>query len=416
MTDEAYPLLEEAIELGNRYKDDWPQDLAKAYQLMGDLHRQIGDFEESRSLLLQAEEILEDLEGHWNLYAESRSNRSYVERLEQNYDKAIDILEPISEEIQSQQNPDLHLKTNILNFLSGYYADVGRLQEADELRDINIDIIEELEGSESLNYGINLTNSLHLKYNLGQFEETEERARTAISIYNNIYDEPTGVLSVTYGALAASRLYSGQFDEALATLETAIDSWASVFDIHPDQWQVPDIYRGLMLAQIHHWEEAADKLLDNRGLFDQGHHTMYYTIPEGILAEALCRTGRMDEGNTVLRELEDNSSQDFQNPVYQSQFYEARARCHYEAGNMENAMTEIEKSIQAMSYPGRAMERSERKQLHASILTELGYTSEAIERLEEAEQIFHEIGFSDHPMLTNVVANRQELVSQIQDQ
>lgn len=409
--EKAKPLLTEAIELGYEHKDEWPQDLSRALMLQARIVGWEGDRDESESMLLEAERLVQDLDQHKDLFAKIRSNRGYLEYYRGDHQRAIELAEPLYNELSEIEQPDPHLKNRIMNLLASSYGYLGKLEEANEHQDQVIENYKELDGDDSRTYAISLTNSVKLKYNLGRFDQAESNAQKALAIYEKLYDDPTSVLSVTYGALAISQLFEGRFDEALTTVETAGRNFAMVRDKDFDRWEVPQIYKGMMLAKMHRWDDAAPYLIENHEHFDEMHHSMRITYVEGLLAKALCRTDRISDGFAELanKSIDDDEISD--NPVYRARLHEARARCHFEAGALEEAEREIKQSIEAMDFPGRAMERSERKLLLTEILLEQGAYDDARQQTQKAEQLFAEIGLTDHPTLDRIRHTDQIVLS-----
>lgn len=451
-TDYARPLLEEAVELGESHRTEMPIDLAKALHLKADLERQDGNISDAESLLLQAEALLFTTEpepeaitglpaahtdlpdaranlpathtdlpdahanlpathtnlpdAHWELFARIRSDRSYLSRLRHDYHQAVSLIEPLHEEMRTRDSVDAHLKTHILNFLSGMYADIGKLEDANDLRDQNLELTARLEGRQSLNYGINLTNSVGLMFHIGDFDEACRRADEAIAIYNQIFEEPTGVLSITYGVLAVSQLYAGEFEQSLETLDKSVRLWAESWDLDPDEWQVPDVYRGMFLAKMNRWDEAATLLETNRELFSQTHHGMIFTSPESLLASAMCELGRSADGMALLDGMDPAATD---NPAFVAQYHEAHARCLLQNGHPDKALPAIRKSLMSMNYPGRFMELAERKVLKAEIFAALDMPVQSGRELERAARLFHEAGVADHPLMAHIQSTVENL-------
>ena len=411
---EAKPLIEAAVELGMGYREEWPQDLARALNLQARIASWEGAHEKSARLYERAESLLEGMDQYRDLFSEIRTGRSYFEYYRGNYNLVLELMEPLYEEIIEKKNPGPHLETRMMNLFAITYGFLGKLEKAVQYQNQVIENYRVLDGDDSRTYAVALTNSIDIKYNLGQFELAEKHAMEAISIYNKLYQEPTSVLSVTYGKLAAARFFEGRFDEALSLLETAGRHFASVRDKNYEEWMVPKVYQGLMLAQMGRWEEATEKLLDSRSYFDQGHHTMYFTSPKAALAEALCRAGKTEEGKSVLTNLHDNHQlSGVDSPPKRASIYEARARCAYITGNFDTAKNEVEKSIESMKYPGRAMERANRKLFLATILKKKGLENEALEFIDKAEQLFYDVDLPGHPVLATVKSARDRFIAEI---
>lgn len=412
--DQARPLLDAAVTLGERYSDEWPQDLARALYLQARIASWDGERDKSEKLYLEAENILNESGQFWELYARVKSGRGYLEYYRGNYTRVLDIAEPLFEELEGRNHPDLHLRNRILNLLANTYSYLGDLKKADEFQTEVIDNYRELDGEDSRTYAISLTNSVKIKYNSGQFEKAEENALEAISIYDKLYEKPTSVMSVTYGALAVSRLLEGRFEEALSTLETAGIYFARVRDKDFGKWEVPKIYKGMMLANMQRWREAEPYLLDFRERFDEVHHSMLFTSLDGLLAETLCSTGKVEQGKAVLAEW-NKRNEPAKSPVYRAKIYDAKAKCLKKEGDTGKAMEEIAKAIEVMKYPGRAMERANRKLFYARLLAEEGHAGEASRQVASAKQLFLDTGLSSHPMLeqvrtvdSNLALNREE--------
>lgn len=126
---------------------------------------------------------------------------------------------------------------------------------------------------------------------------------------------------------------------------------------------------------------------------------MMISPPEALLATGLCYLERPREGHAILETLESiNDNTMVNKPSHLAQIYEAKAICSYREGFPERALEQINLSLQVMTYPGRAAERSERKHLKAKILAELGQTAAAVHELQKAELLFMDIEMADHPL------------------
>lgn len=396
----ASPLLDEAIKLGNQHKEDWPDDLARALYFQARIESWNGNPQKSSELYKDAEKLVQGENQFWDLYAMIRTGRGYFEYYQGNYSRVLNLIEPLYEQIINMDTADQQLQTRVRNLLANTYGYIGELDKAMEFQNTVIQNYRELDGSDSRRYAIALTNSINLNYNMGHFDRAKENAREAISIYNRIYDEPTSVLSVTYGALSIALLFEGQFEEALSAVETAGQNFSIVRNKDNNEWEVPEIYKGMLLANMQRWSEAKNYLMNNREYFDDIHHSMLFTSLDGLLAETLCRTGKIGAGMNLLTNSDNsNGVPEMDNPVYIAKEYEALARCHFETGEQEEALREINKSIDAMNYPGRAIEIARRYQLKAEIFTELGQKRRAVTVLQNAEIQFQNLGLETHPVL-----------------
>ncbi len=433
--DAARPLLDAAVELGMPQKDRWPQDLARALHLQARLASWDGDYERSAGLYRQAENLLEDDDRHRTLLAEIRTSRGYFEYYSGNYDRALDVAQELYDELQQQNQPDRQIlpghpdhparpdnpdhpnryhEARVRNLLAITYGYLGELEKADAFQKQVTEMYRELDGDISRTYAISLTNSIDLKYNLGQFDLAEQNAKVALAIYEQLYDEPRSIMGVTWGKLSIALMLQGRFEESLDAAEQAGRYFAAARDKNYDTWMVPEIYKGMLLAGMNRLEKARDKLYRARAHFDEGHHSMYFTSPETLLAGILCRTGNLEEGKTILVDAEaglNDGTTPGAIPVSRAQLHESRAWCAYEAGNLEDALRSAKNSLEAMNYPGRVMERANRKLLLAEILAEKGRHSDAAGQISKAEHLFRAIGLQDHPAREQVLLARQKLIA-----
>ncbi len=411
--DEARPLIDAAVNLGRQHEDEWPQDLARALHLKARIASWDGDHDKSAQLYREAEGVLEGLDQHLDLFAEIRTARGYFEYYRGNYDRALEFAEPLYIELLRSDHPDRHLEMRVKNLLAITFGQLGELEKADVFQNQVMEAYRELDGEFSRTYAISLTNSIDLKYNLGQFDLAEQYARKALSVYNRIYDEPRSIMGVTWGKLSISLLLQGRYEESLSAVEQAGRYFAAVRKKDFDTWDVPDIYEGLILARMNRLGEAREKLYHVREHFAEGHHSMYFTSPTALLAGILCRTGQAEHGLATLAKTDPEVNSSFEmNPAKRAQYFESRAWCAYESGNMADALLNAKKSLEVMDYPGRVMERSDRKLLLAAVLSEMGRFTEASVQINKAKQLFHDSGLSGHPALAHVISAREQLIAE----
>ena len=425
--DEARPLLEAAVRLGSQHSERWPQDLARALHLQARLASWDGDHEKSAGLYRQAEELLGEHDRYRSLLAEIRAGRGYFEYYRGNYDKALEVAEELYDDLllpdqtnwQEQpdrsDHPSRYHEARVRNLFAIIYGHLGELEKADAFQNQVMEMYRQLDGEVSRTYAISLTNSIDLKYNLGQFDLAEKHAKIALSIYNRIYDEPRSIMGVTWGKLSIALLMQGRYEESLDAVEQAGRHFATARKVDYDTWVVPDIYKGMFLASMNRLDEAQEKLLGARDHFDKGHHSMYFTSPETLLAGILCRNGEVKKGLTILVDADMglNGGRDPDaTPVNQAQLHESRAWCAYEAGNMEDALRSAKSSLEAIDYPGRVMDRANRKLLVAAILAETGRYSDAAGQIRRADNLYHTADMMNHPARQQVISVRQKLIAE----
>lgn len=363
------------------------------------------------SLWQEAEALIAGLDRHWNLYAEIRSSRSYAIYLQQRYDAALELVEPLYAEVLDRDEADEKTQTHIMNYLASYYEAAGEIQAGYEIRQQVTELSRRLEGEDSRNFAINLSNGISLEYNLGKFDSAERSARKAIDILNEVFEAASGILGVTYGRLALAKAYAGQFDEATESLEAMIRTFAHTLGLDSDHWEMTPLYRGIKLGLLRQWNEALPLLDQARDKYPRVHHTIVHaTSIEGLLATALCRHGRIEDGREILARLESTDRGPFAgNPVQRAQLHEATATCLLNAGYTEAALDQIMRSLEAVSYPGRAMEIADRRILQARMLFALGQTGEAMDALDQAELAYLQSGLEDHPHFHHIESARREL-------
>ena len=222
-------------------------------------------------------------------------------------------------------------------------------------------------------------------------------------------------MGVTWGKLSIALLMQGRYEESLDAVEQAGRHFATARKVDYDTWVVPDIYKGMFLASMNRLDEAQEKLLGARDHFDKGHHSMYFTSPETLLAGILCRNGEVKKGLTILVDADMglNGGRDPDaTPVNQAQLHESRAWCAYEAGNMEDALRSAKSSLEAIDYPGRVMDRANRKLLVAAILAETGRYSDAAGQIRRADNLYHTADMMNHPARQQVISVRQKLIAE----
>lgn len=409
---DAEPLLDAAVALGRERAEQQPLDLARALELKARLALRRFRMAEAEEWLLEAEPLAEGLDPGWNTYASIREYRAQLAAMRGNYHDALEMVEPVYLGIQQGREVQPRVHHRVLTRVSWLYATLGDPARALEIRNQATDLVERMEGEESLAHAMEHHSRSGLHLRLGQFDAAERNLRKALEIYDRIAEHPLEMRAVSYRNLARVNFYTGRYRQAMSQVRRSSEEWAAAQGRDSAEHEFSFLLRGLMQAYIQRWESAESSLRRARSLLDEpgAQAGPWLAMTEGLLAFVACHQGRIEEGASLLAEVHARpGAVPLDDPDLQAHILTARAACQYRADQHEQALAAIDRALETSTSPGYAMLHAERRILHARILAELGRDRQAAETLGHAQRQLEELGLAEHPVMQRIQNARRAL-------
>ncbi len=410
--EEARPLIEAALDLVERTPALPPVDHARALQLKAHLMISDGEsLDDAEAFLLQAESLLEGADEPWDLLARVRITRTWIERHRGHHEQALELVEPLYEQLYRRGRLSDTMGAALLDALAGLTGAGGDLEASAQLRTEAIEAYRAAHGEESLGYAVALANSAGMERALGRFDESERRALEAIELYDRIYPEPVDYRAAARSSLARTLLAMGRYDEAFEALDQATAEQARALGNDPDRWPLRHTLRGSFLARIGEVEQARAEMNRAEELFREGEGFDRRLIASGrmLLAWASCLAGHGHLGQQLLDDLEhiDTLRGNQRNRM---QLEEARAACYLETGAPGEALKSIDKALGPEDgRTGDLLARINRQLLKARALEALQRPDEAARVLDAALGHLEALKLDHHPRYQVVLAARAAL-------
>ncbi|TVS12820.1 MAG: hypothetical protein EA419_03670 [Wenzhouxiangella sp.] len=409
--DEARPLLEAAVALVDTEPSLQPQDQARALKLKAHLLISAGDsLDQAEALLVAAEARLESVDGGWDLLAQTRILRTWVERHRGNHDQALALVEPLYQRLHRQGRLSGSTSGALLDALAGLHAAAGDRDRAAQFTTEAIEAYRQAQGKDAQGYVVILANSVGLERAMGRFDEAMARAREAIELYDRIYPEPVDYRASVRIGLARTLLAVGDIEKAFAELRTAGAEYAEFMGTELSEWPLYFSQRGSFQARLGRHEAAVSDVARARALVEKqgGFDPRLVSSIEALHAWTSCLEGDAVAGRAILESMAQPETLHGR-PRNRALLHEARAACFQAGGEPEVALSEIESALALQAAPGDVLESAGRRLLKAQILSALDRPDEAEQVLDDARQRFDRLGLDRHPRRMALVEAGAEL-------
>lgn len=398
---QAEPLLRAAIEVGRRHVEQRPEDLARALSRKGYMEMAARNSEAAEALFVEAEEIAAGHDRAFDAFVRARARRAWLAYRRGQPAQALELLEPVIEQVETGHEPDIDQATrvNLFNTLATVRLVLGDHQRSAEVRAQTVELARQVHGPESRSHAVQLGNLASVQLRLGQFGEARSSLERAISLYDRIFDHPVVLRAAAYGNLSNLNLYTGDYGAALEAIDHCNTEWARATGRSPDDFEWAYYRKGRMLMRMGRYEQARSQLEQAVVRFDAIDNPPL-TAPvmtRAWLARTLCAMDQPGAGRELLAELDDHPLPD--DPAHVADIHQSRAQCLYRAGEFEPALDEIRSSLEMVDWPGHAMHRAQRYRLESEILRALGQNAAAGAAMDRAKTVLAEVGLEDHPVL-----------------
>jgi len=210
--------------------------------------------------------------------------------------------------------------------------------------------------------------------------------------------------------------YTGQYDKGLKQINEAHTDWANAQGRDSEDHEFAKFLNGVLLYQLQNWDGAEVKLIRAKELFNriEGGNNAWNIIIVSMLGGAACHQGNLERGLSEINRVHSEDSINRVAPLmHKSKIYEAIAVCQYKSGNNAEALKLINKALEVFDMPGYALVHANRKILKADILTSLNRFEDAVTELENARQLFFDVGLNNHPHLNKIDRADNELLAEI---
>lgn len=398
--EKADPLILEAVELARERADDRPEELSRALRLKASVMREAGNVDEMAELAREAEELVAGDDAHWNLYARARIERAWLERNRRDYRAAVELLEPLYQEMGERDDVRPRVRALLLSLLGGAHSSVGELEEAAHYREQGIQAFRELYGPESRQYAVELANSAGTERELANFEAAESRLNEALELYDRIFEDPQALRAAARRSLARTLMAQGEHGAALEAVDESGQEWAKFVGREPERWEYYHLHRGSMLARMGRLEVARENLQHAERLIQEhDEDPVAFSIVTMLLAWVECRRGLVDRGELRLVTLDAVFAETLEgDPQRAAQLQEAHAACALQRERPEQALEAVESALEIQSLPGDIHVNVDRQLLRARILRELDRPEEAASAVERAREVLAEAVDDSHPL------------------
>ena len=406
----ADPLVLEAVALARERAEERPEDLSRALRLKASIMREAGNVEEMMEVAQEAEDLVAGEDRHWHLYARARSERAWLHRHRREYERAVELLRPLKEEMSERGDVPPRVRANILGNLASSAASAGELEAAAGYQEQALETYAAQQGRESRQYAVSLSNSANLERQLGNFDLARDRAEKALALYDRIFaDDPQAFRAAARRGLARTLMATGDYDAAMEALDESGREWAEFAGRDLDEWEYHFMPRGSFQIRMGRLDEGVRDLEHAQELIHA--HEQDPTaadIIDMLVAWADCRRGLVARGWLTLQALEARLDGNLEgDPGRAAQLQEARAECRFATGDAEGALKAVDRALETHSVPGALQENVQRQLLRGRILTRLGQTSEAESALHAARAVLDDAGMEDDHPLHAVIARTE---------
>ncbi len=395
----AGELADAAMELAETLTSVAPEDHARALEITSRVEISGGgSLDTAEAYLLEAEGLLEGVDGAWNRLAQTRITRTWVERHRGDHARALDLVEPLYEEMHLAGRLNPGTSAALLITLGGLYSAQGDLDNAARFMGEGLEAYRQDAGEDSRMYLISLASSAGLERSLGRLDEAERRAREAIQGYDRIDSEPLDYRGAVRTTLARTLLDAGREQEAFDQLRRAGEEFAGFRGMAPEQWPPYYSLRGSFHARLGRLDDARADLDHARELIDQdgGFDPPLIAAVDVLRAWVICLAGAGLDGQNLLDSIEQPELL-MGRARNRAQLHEARAACHFARENYSQGLKEIRLSLEAQDAPGLVAKSIDRRLLKARLLDGLERPEDAKQELLTVDQQLASLGLEGHP-------------------
>lgn len=409
----AGPLLDAAVAVARSRAEEQPIDLARALYAQGRRFQALGQLDQAEALLIEAELALPQPAADWNTHVWIQAARGYIAISRGDYVQARRIFERVQEQIERQSETGIRPRERVMTGLALVHKNTGAPESALELHEAIDRMLQRAGSYHAMTAARNLFNKGVLEHGLGRFGVAESTLSAAIDLYDRTVEEPNQWRGFATRILAYNHFQTGAFEQGMSALTSGMEETALALgtSIEESGWPQLDLawVRGRVFAEHEEASRAAGELLEQlRGSEQQGSVLWVWTV--ALQAWLNCRLDRVSEGEVLLASLDERlGGRPPDSRQQRSEVHEARAQCHFAAGDPQAALSEIEQALAFGGAPGRPIERSAIHRLRARTLAVLGRTEDVSRALSRAETVFLDHGLTDHPHLELVAALRQTL-------
>lgn len=412
--DQAEPLIDAAIDIArDGDKEALSIGLAWFQRAMVAFGR--GDLVKTRECLDRATETLSWLSpsSDWNLHLRIQAMWAKLETLEGQPQAALDRLLPLLEQEKMHPQPGGAVQARVMAELATAYKDLGRPNEAARFLELIHPILVELDGEESQSVATNFAQRGLLDYTAGAYHSAVENLARAISMYDALSPDINGARAQSRRMLGHARFQLGDLHHGLLDFHEGLKETMAVRgidDLHQSPADLVD--KAWVEVRVLDDRDAGERDLVS-AMHGDGLPVSVWLYSALLHAQVLCGDAdRWRQGRELLdrvdARLQGDVPQIFQ---LRAEWHESHAHCRFREGRFEQALGEIDTALEVSNAPARAIERFALRTLRARTLLQLNRPGDAELELDRAVHVFSEIGASDHPHLSRVVAIRAAIQS-----
>jgi len=321
-------------------------------------------------------------------------------------------LEEVYESFKHRLEEDSDTESLLFDRLASLYKNSGDLEKASHFRKLATDRFRQHYGEESRPYAVSLANSVRMDQDLGRYSQAEANARKAISLYDNIYQEPSDYRASARLSLAETLFLMGRTEEAFEKAEQVNREWAEFAAQEIEDWISHYIVRGRYFMRLNEFENALQDFTRVADLVEQqGRQNQYIGAASKVwLAWAHCSLGDAGQGIARLSEMEEAGGEKFlEFPETKAHLHKVRAICHFHAGDFQKSADEMIASIHISDMPGQVYYSTDRRIWLARIYSAMGRKDEAETVLNQVSQRIDILELAQHPLYERIETARQQV-------
>lgn len=297
-------LLQSGTERVRRELAGQPVIQAQMLIVLGDVYRNLGNYEEARLLLERSMQIRESLhEGDHPDVAESLNSFGALSSQTGEYDAA-------SEYLNRALEMRLRLFGNVHKDVVKSYTTLANLKqttgdydEAEKLYREALSINNQLSGEPDKNTATSMANLATILQRKGNLDEAEQYHRQALSIYETVLSGDHPLIATSSNNLALLLTERGMFEQALPFARKALEMRKNLYgEQHPEVLTSLNNLASL-LADIGNVEEAEELYFRSLELrrIQHGDESMAVAVAYNNLGTLFRKTGRYNDSVPLFR-------------------------------------------------------------------------------------------------------------------
>ena len=220
---EEVKVLKELAELTEEVYGEESNENIQILNELGGTLKYTGEFETAVNAIIKAKNIIEKKYGRDIVpYATCNLNLAEVYRFMKKFDKIEGLYLETMEIYQKNNLQKDYLYASVCNNLGLFYQDTGRFQDALDLHEKSLEILEKLP-EYKLQYATTLSNMVLPYLKTGEKEKSEEVLDKSLKLIENTVGKEHSLYSASLNNMAVQYYNEGEFEKALKYFEESAE-------------------------------------------------------------------------------------------------------------------------------------------------------------------------------------------------